>query len=113
VNILEELTTLFMSLGIAVETGVFSDIAPDEYVVITPMSDVYELFACDQPGYDRHEARISLYSKGNYLTLKSKTTKTLLSAGFTISLRQYVGYETDTKYHHYTVDATKIYQIEE
>ncbi len=108
-NILEDLTALLTELGVAVETGVFSDIAPDEYVVITPMADTFELFANDQPGYDRQEARLSVYSKGNYLALKNRITEALLSAGFTVTARQYIGHEDDTGYHHYAVDVLKIY----
>ncbi|UTW70373.1 hypothetical protein KHA80_07640 [Anaerobacillus sp. HL2] len=33
------------------ETGVFSDVPPDEYLVITPMSDRLDLFA-DNEAYD-------------------------------------------------------------
>jgi hypothetical protein len=113
VNILEELTALISGLGVAVETGVFSDIAPDEYIIITPMTDTYELFAGDQPEYDKQEVRLSLYSKANYLKMKKRIERMLLKAGFTISLRQYVGHEDDTKYFHYTIDASKIYQIEQ
>ena len=44
-SILSELTELLGALGVSVETGVFSDIAPDEYVVITPLADVFEVHA--------------------------------------------------------------------
>jgi hypothetical protein len=39
VNILSELTEFFGVLNIPVETGVFGDEAPDEYVVIKPLGD--------------------------------------------------------------------------
>jgi hypothetical protein len=112
VNVLEELTTLITELGVSAEIGVFSDIAPEEYVVITPLADTFELFASNQPGYDQQEARLSVYSKRNYLALKSKITKALLAADFTISGRQYIGHEDDTGYHHYSVDVAKLYPIE-
>jgi len=111
VSILEELSPLLEGLGIAVETGIFSDIAPDEYVVVTPMADTFELFADNLPEYDQQQARISVYSKGNYLALKSKIISALLSADFTITARQYIGHEDDTKYHHYGIDVAKIYPI--
>ena len=110
-SILEDLTTLLSGLGASVETGIFSDIAPDEYVVITPMADGFPLFADDLPEYDQQEARLSVYSKGNYLALKSKIISALLGAGFTITARQYIGHEDDTKYHHYAIDVAKIYQM--
>jgi len=111
VSILEDLTTLLSRLSVSVETGIFSDIAPDEYVVITPMADTFELFADDLPEYDQQEARLSVFSKGNYLALKSKIIKALLGADFTITARQYIGHEDDTKYHHYAIDVAKIYQM--
>ena len=110
-SILEDLTTLLSRLSVSVETGIFSDIAPDEYVVITPMADTFELFADDLPEYDQQEARLSVFSKGNYLALKSKIIKALLGADFTITARQYIGHEDDTKYHHYAIDVAKIYQM--
>ena len=110
-NILEDLTALLSGLGVSVETGIFSDIAPDEYVVITPMADTFELFADNLPEYDQQEARLSVYSKGNYLALKSKIIKDLLLGDFTIKARQYIGHEDDTKYHHYAIDVAKLYLI--
>jgi hypothetical protein len=112
-NILQELTTLLTFLGVSVETGVFSDTAPDEYVVITPLTDSFNLFGDNRPEFETQEARLSLYSKGNYLELKNKIVKALLNADFTITERQYIEHEDDTGYHHYAVDTAKIYEIEE
>ena len=120
-NILEDLTALLTGLGLTVETGVFSDEAPLEYVVITPLADTFQLFASNQPGYDQQEARISIFIKqdkknaisGNYLALKAKITDALLAADFTVTNRQYIGHEDDTKYHHYMVDVLKIYPLRE
>ena len=44
VSMLEELNTIVESAGLPVETGVFSTTAPDEYIVITPISEHFELF---------------------------------------------------------------------
>jgi hypothetical protein len=112
-NILQELTTLLTGLGVNVETGVFSDTAPDEYVVITPLTDSFNLFGDNRPEFETQEARLSIYSKGNYLELKNKIVKALLNADFTITERQYIEHEDDTGYHHYAVDTAKIYEIEE
>ena len=110
-NILEELNALLSGLDVPVETGVFSDIAPDEYVVVTPMTDTFELFADNLPEFETQEARLSVYSKGNYLALKTKIIGALLAEDFTITMRQYIGHEDDTKYHHYAIDVAKIYPI--
>ena len=112
-NVLSDLTALLTGLGVSVETGVFSDVAPEEYVVITPLTDSFELFSNNQPGYDQQEARLSLFSKGNFLALKSKIIKALLSAGFTITDRQYIGHEDSTGYHHYAVDIARLYEMED
>lgn len=112
-NILQELNTLLDTISIRVETGVFSDTAPDEYAVITPLTDDFPLFGDNQPEYETQEVRLSLYSKGNYLSMKSKVVKALLNNGFTITGRQYIAHEDDTGYHHYTVDTAKLYALEE
>jgi hypothetical protein len=112
-SILTELNTLLTGLGLPVETGVFSEKAPDEYVVITPMADVFEIYADNQPQAETQEARLSLFSKGNYIRRKNEITRMLLAAEFTITSRLYVGFEDDTKYHHYAVDTAKNYELED
>jgi hypothetical protein len=108
-NILQKLNAILEELGVPVETGVFSDVAPDEYVVITPMGDNFGDFADNQPLYEVQEARLSLFSKGNYQKRKNQIVKALLAAEITVTDRRYIGYETDTNYHHYVVDTAKEY----
>ena len=110
-SILEELNTLVESLDIPVETGVFSGRPPDPYAVLTPISDTFDGFADNRPQYDVCEVRISLYTKGNYLDLKSLIESALLDGGFTVTLRKYMGREDDTKYCSYVIDAAKEYEI--
>jgi hypothetical protein len=112
-NILTELNSLLNGLQIPVETGVFSGKAPDEYIVITPMADVYELHADNRPQAETQEARLSLFSKGNYIQRKNQIVKALLDADFTITARIYVGYEADTFYHHAAIDVAKNYDLED
>jgi len=111
-NILVDVTKIINNIGIDVETGVFSDIAPDVYVVITPIVDSYVLFASDHPEYDSQEVRISIYSKGSYVDIKNKILTTLQKEPFTITSRQYIGHEDNTGYHHYSIDVAMIYPIE-
>ncbi|KGP74998.1 hypothetical protein JT05_13105 [Desulfosporosinus sp. Tol-M] len=111
-SILAELNTL-LSPTLPVETGVFSDKPPDEYLVLTPMTDEFSLFGDNTPLIDLSEVRISLFSKGNYLQIKRQITLTLLNADFTITDRRYIGYESDTGYHHYAIDVAKSYELEE
>ena len=111
-SILSELTELLNEFA-PIETGVFSDIAPEEYIVITPMSDIYELFGDNRPEYETQEARLSIFSLQNYRALKNRVTSALLAADFTITDRRYIGREDDTGYFHYAVDTAKFYSLEE
>ena len=111
-SVLQELNTLLSPL-LPVETGIFSDVPPDEYLVLTPMADVFALFGDNAPLIDVPEVRISLYSKSNYIKRKNQITSALLLADFTITDRRYIGYENDTGYHHYLIDVAKHYEMEE
>lgn len=109
-TILEEINHLLISVDVPVETGVFTDEAPETYVVITPLSDVFDLNADDAPGVDVQEVRLSIFTKGSYTQLKKRIVRLLLREGFTITDRRYIGFETDTRYHHYAVDTAKAYE---
>ena len=112
-SFLEELNTLLSGVGLSVETGVFSGKAPDEYIVITPLADTFGLHADNRPQCETQEARLSLFSKGNYLRRKREIVRTLLTEDFTVTSRMYVGHEDDTGYHHYAIDVAKNYELEE
>lgn len=105
-SILAELNTLLTPI-LPVETGFFSGVPPDEYLVLTPMTDIFPLFGDNMPLVDVSEVRISLFSKDNYLQRKRQITAALLEADFTITDRRYIGYEKDTKYHHFNLDTAK------
>ena len=111
-SFLSELTALISPL-ISVETGVFSESAPDRYVVITPMVDAFLLYTDDKPRHETQEARVSLFDKGNYMALKNQIVRALLNAEFTITDRRYIGHEDDTGYHHYAIDVANYYELEE
>lgn len=112
-SLLSELKTVIEAVGLPVETGVFSDEPPEEYVVVTPLADTYELHADNLPEYETQEARLSLFSKGNYLMRKGQLSNALLAADFVITDRRYIGHEDDTGYHHYAIDVAKLYGLEE
>lgn len=112
-SLLSDLQETLSVLSVPVETGVFTDEAPAQYIVIVPLSDSFDLHADNAPGIDIQEARLSLYSQGNYTTVKNRLVNELLSAGYTITDRQYIGYETETGYHHYNVDVAQYYEMEE
>ena len=112
-NILSEVKSIIETLNIPIETGVFSDKAPDEYIVLVPLADSFPLNADDEPQTDKQELRISIFTKGNYIRLKNRLTGRLITHYFYITDRRYNGYETETGYHQYTIDVAKTYDIEE
>lgn len=89
-SLLSELKTVADTCAIPVETGVFSGVPPDLYLVITPMVDTFALHADDSPGYDTQEARLSLFVKGSYTAIKDTLVRALLGADFCITDRRYI-----------------------
>jgi len=112
-SMLQELNTIVANAGLPVETGVFSGTAPDEYVVVTPVSERFDLFSDNAPCMNIEEARLSLYTKGSYICKKDLLVRMLLTAGFTITDRRYIEHEDYTGYYHYAVDVAKQYEQEE
>lgn len=110
-SLLEEINTLISPI-VPIETGLFSDTPLDEYLIITPLVDTFELHGDNSPGYEVQEARLSLFTKGNYMQLKNIIVRTLLSADFNITDRRYIGYEEDTGFHHNAIDVAKSYKLE-
>ncbi len=112
-SLLSELNAIAESCGVPMETGVFTDPAPDTYLVLTPLSDGFDLNADNRPGIDIQEVRLSLFCKENYTKIKNRLVKAVLNADMTITDRRYIGFETDTGYHHYAIDVAKSYVWEE
>ena len=112
-SLLADLNEILMPLGIPIETGIFSGAPPDEYLVFIPLTDIFEVHADNRPSFDVQEVRISLFSRGNYQRRKRQITVALLNADITVTERRYIGFEEDTKYHHYAIDVMKEYEMEE
>ncbi len=110
-SIFKELAALITGMGLPVETGVFSGKAPDEYIVITPLADIFALHADNRPQQETQEARLSLYAKGNYLRHRDALVRALLAADFTVTARLYIGYDPDAGYHGYAIDVAKNYEL--
>ena len=109
----QELQTLVSDISHQVKTPVSNlKMATDTYLVLTPMSDGFELHANNAPGCETQEVRLSLFTKGSYTKLKNALVRTLLGADFYITDRRYIGFETDTGYHHYAIDVAQIYELE-
>lgn len=112
-SLLADLNTIAGMVGIPVETGVFSSTAPMEYLVLTPLTDTFDLHGNNTPGVDVQEVRISLFSKGNYTKRKNALIGAILAADITITARRYVGHDDDTGYHNYAIDVANYYELEE
>ena len=108
-SLLSELTALAKKMNLSVETGVFSNTPPDQYLVFTPVADGLTLAADDEPNAEVQEVRISLFCKGNYNALKNTLTRECLKADITVTDRRYVGHEDDTGFFHYAIDVAKNY----
>lgn len=112
-SLLADLNAIASRLGIAVETGVFTDTPPNEYLVLTPLVDTFDLHADNAPGTDIQEVRLSLFTKGSYTKWKNAIVRALLAADITITDRRYVGHEDDSGYHNYAIDVANYYEMEE
>jgi len=112
-NILKELKNVFTALGLPMETITFTTEPPDDYVVLTPIVDTSELHADNKPTYETQEVRISLFAKQNYMKLKYQILHSLIALDFYITDKRYIGFETETEYHHYAIDVAKFYEMEE
>lgn len=106
-GLLENLSHIAKQLGLAYAVSCYTDSpAPDTYLVFTPLTDSFEIFADNTPGVEIEQARISLFTKTNYLSLRDQITKALISARLVITGRRYIGYEADTGFHHYSIDVS-------
>lgn len=111
-TILTQLKEILTPLKIPMETGSFTEKAPEQYLVVVPLADTFELHADNTPGMDVQEARLSLFCQGSYMKTKNAVVRALLAAGMTITARSYIGYEPETGYHHYNVDVANHYEFE-
>ena len=106
-GLLENLSHITKKLRLAYAVSCYTaSPAPDTYLVFTPLTDSFEIFADNTPGIEIEEARISLFTKTNYLALRDQITKALISARLVITARRYIGYEDDTGFHHYSIDVS-------
>lgn len=106
-GLLENLSQIAKQLGLAYAVSCYTaSPAPHTYLVFTPLTDSFEIFADNTPGVEIEEARISLFTKTNYLALRDQITKALISARLVITGRRYIGYEADTGFHHYSIDVS-------
>lgn len=107
--ILDEIKALLDTLDVPHETGVFSDKAPEQHIVIVPLTDTFALHADNLPNADIEEARLVVYPQTNYTALVNNLVAALLLNYFTVTDRHYIGFDSSTGYFQYVVDAEKCY----
>ena len=112
-SILKDINKTLSKLNYPFQTGEFKDKVPNEYIVIVPMIETFDYHADNKPQINVEEVRLSLFSKCNYTAMKNKIIKLLIDEDYTITNRQYIGYESDTGYYHYNIDVEKYYEMEE
>ena len=112
-SLLADLKTIANEIGLPVETGVFSGIAPTEYLVLTPLTDTFDIHADTGPGVDIQEVRLSLFTKGSYTKRKNSLIRAIMAADLTITERRYVGHDDDTGYHNYAIDVANYNELED
>ena len=95
------------------ETSVFTGENADKYAVLTPLNDWFTMFADNKAEFIKEECRISLFIKGNYLTVKNQIINRLLLHDFDITEMKYIGLEKDTGYHHYSIDVENLKKVED
>ena len=106
-GLLENLSHIAKQLGLAYAVSCYTDSpAPHTYLVFTPLTDSFDIFADNTPGIEVEEVRIALFTKTNYLGLRNQLTRALIDAGLTVTARRYIGYEADTGFHHYSIDVS-------
>ncbi len=114
-SLLNELKTLLTAepLGLPFETGHWDSRPPDVYLVAVPLTDELDLYGDNKPELDVQEVQLSLYIRGSYTEKVRQLVRAILEAGYTITARRFVGYDQDTRYHHYAIDVAQYYEFEE
>ena len=118
-NILTDLITTLSSMdSVIYESGVYTEgDLPDEYIVLVPTVDTYN---CADDSYIEAEehARIYIYVRAagasSIYTLKDAVVKKLMTDSehwYTLSNSNYSGYNADTDYHVWQIDAVGTYII--
>ncbi|AOZ73083.1 hypothetical protein BSR29_03020 [Boudabousia liubingyangii] len=101
---LELLMRLFNGLGMPVFTGSFPPQQVGNYIVLTPLADVYDLHADNAPGVEIQYVRVNIFTTGSYKLHATNIPPMLRNAGLTITERRYIGHDPEAGYHHYVIE---------
>ena len=81
-NALSEIGEILTAMKIPWQTGAYTEPAPDQYVVLVPLSDTFDIMADNRPQFDVQAVRLSIFSKRNYNLIKNQLVRILLDADF-------------------------------
>ena len=74
-NALSEIGEILTAIKIPWQTGAYTESAPDQYVVLVPLSDTFDIVADNRPQFDVQAVRLSIFSKGNYNLIKNQLVR--------------------------------------
>lgn len=86
-SLLSELNTIAESCACRWKPASSPMPAPDTYLVLTPLSDGFDLHADDRLDIDTQEVRLSLFCRENYMRIKNTLVRALLAADVTVTDR--------------------------
>lgn len=79
--------------------------SPLSYATMNDADMTWDYHADNYPQVSIDEVRLSVFTKGDWRGLFKSLQKAILSdEELTITARRYVGFETDTDYHHLAID---------
>ncbi|MDR0957921.1 MAG: hypothetical protein LBM16_01765 [Clostridiales bacterium] len=108
-SFLSKIIAVLEKNGVPTQTVHFTQTPlPDEYAVITPMIDSFEIFADNKPQIETSSARISIFTRGNFTELVKRISFSLIESDFFVTDRRYIGYEKEAMYHHYSIDTEAV-----
>ena len=81
-NALSEIGDILTAMKIPWQTGAYTEPAPDQYVVLVPLGDTFDIMADNRPQFDVQAVRLSIFSKRNYNMIKNQLVRILLDADF-------------------------------
>lgn len=111
-TVYQTINSILSELKIPCETLEFKKAPqPDTFVVLTPISDDFDLYAGDSPTVEVNSVRINLYTKRNFIKTVRDITNALFLNDFSVTDRRLANFDKDTRYSHYAIECEKIWDI--
>ena len=91
------------------ETGITNRLADsDDYIAVIPQETLIE-YADDAPQREIQNARIIIYSAGDWVVPEYAIVRACLAAGLYVTARTYGGYSDEDHRHVYNIDVAQSY----